>query len=237
MSDDPTEIKPVWPAYNPYEPGNPYYSDTSIPPPPPSYRKRRRILLVVSVIVAILLIFAGVGSFLFMKLNAGISTHSSTSTRNTSPTSSPTSHLTAAPSANGQSDLYSQNFTAFYGAFTQAMSTGQYDLGSTISSAYKLACDPSPTPSCTYDWLNTYHMLTGGHLGFSFPYNATYTNDSCNNIAYPVRAFTYTVVQYTQDGVIKAPTSGDAVMIFSLLYIGENTSQWHWEGVILQSSC
>jgi len=110
-------------------------------------------------------------------------------------------------------------------------------LGSTISSAYKLACDPSPTPSCTYDWLNTYHMLTGGHLGFSFPYNATYTNDSCNNIAYPVRAFTYTVVQYTQDGVIKAPTSGDAVMIFSLLYIGENTSQWHWEGIILQSSC
>ncbi len=122
MSDDPTEIKPVWPAYNPYEPGNPYYGDTSIPPPPPSYRKRRRILLVVSVIVAILLIFAGVGSFLFMKLNAGITTHSSTSTRNTSPTSSPTSHLTAAPSANGQSDLYSQNFTAFYGAFTQAMS-------------------------------------------------------------------------------------------------------------------
>jgi hypothetical protein len=41
----------------------------------------------------------------------------------------------------------------------------------------------------------------------------------------------------TQDGTIKVPTSGDAVMIFSLDYIGENMSQWLWEGVILQSTC
>jgi hypothetical protein len=236
MSDDPTEIKPAWPSYNPYEPVNPYYGDTPTPPPPPSYKKRRHVVLVVSVLVAMLLVAATVGSLLVVKLNQSVSSHAPTSTHSPFPTSSQTVHPTAPP-VNGQSDLYSQNFTSFYGAFSQAMTTGQYDLGSTVSQAFKLSCDPSPNPPCTYDWLNTHQMLTERHLGFSFPYNATYTNDSCNNIAYPVRAFTYTVVQYTQDGIIKVPTSGDAVMIFSLSYISENTSQWHWEGVILQSSC
>ena len=236
MSDDPTEIKPAQSAYyNPYEPINPYYGGIPIPPPPPpppSRKKRWQVPLVFYIIVAILLILAAAGSFTLGKLNLTAISHSSTPTQQPSPTLHPTT-----PSHNTPIDLYAQDFNSFYGAFTQAMTTGKYDIGSTISSAYTLSCDASPTPPCTYDWLNTYHMLSGGHLGFSFPYIATYTNDSCKNIPYPVMAFTYTVVQYTQDGVINAPTHGDAVLVFSLSYIGENTSQWHWEGVILQSSC
>ena len=64
MSDDPTEIKPVWSSYNPYEPVNPYDGNTPIPPPPPSDKKRRKIILVVSVLVAMLLVIATVGRIL-----------------------------------------------------------------------------------------------------------------------------------------------------------------------------
>lgn len=242
MSDDPTEIKPPQLAYhNPYEPINPYDDGMPIPPPPPpplQRKKRWQGPLVLSIIVALLLILIVAGSFTLGKLNLTAISHTPTPTLQPSPTLqlSPTLRPTAS-SQKTPIDLYAQDFNSFYGAFTQAMTTGKYDLGSTISSAFTLSCDASPTPPCTYNWLNIYQMLSGGHLGFSFPYIATYTNDSCKNIPYPVMAYTYTVVQYTQDGTMNAPTHGDAVLAFSDEYIGENTTQWHWEGVILQSSC
>jgi len=229
---------------------NPYMMHESNipPPPPPEYYMHQRTGKAWKVAIPFVLILFGLalGLLIYPMINA---LHHPTIASSPTPfvpfslppTKAQTTILhptnTTAIGASS-SGLYSQDFNSFYGTFIQDMTAGKYeDISSSVGSSFQLSCDNSPSPPCAYGWLSVYHMLIGGHLTFSFPYNGTYIYDSCKNIPYPINADTYTVVRYDQDGSINAPSSGDAVLDFGDEAISDNTNQWFWGGVILQGSC
>lgn len=239
--------------------GNPYLVDGSIPPPPPPewsmhQRTGKAWKIVLSALIAVSILLTS--TFIYIiRFESGITAHNSTyntisvgkaTTPQYTPTLPPTP--TKVSSANKGSGLYAQDFKSFYGAFTQDITSGKFDLlGSSVvdTSSFQLACDNSTSPPCTYAWISVDNMLNGRHLIFSSAsggpgpssYDVIYINDSCKNIPYPVRAYTYTMVHYDQDGSLNAPMVGDAVLAFVDTAINSNTNQWIWEEVILQGSC
>ncbi len=228
---------------------NPYahdFGESKLPPPPPKTPSRRIGKIVTGVLYIIVVIAASTFAYI-IGFKSGTTIHSQNSSTYSpvSISSGGTPALQHTPTTNNGSGLYSQDFKSFYSAFTQQLMAVNYVPDSSVSLSFELSCDNTTTPPCAYGWSDVYQMLKGKHLIFSYPcdgpgncpIDGAYTNDSCKNIPYPVRAYTYTVEKYDQDGSINAPTIGEAVLAFFEVAISGNTNQWLWEGVILQSSC
>src|SRR6266700_8027005 len=237
------------------------------PPPPPEYYMHQRTGRVWKVFIPFVLLLFGLvlGVLVYPTINE-LYHHSvaanptpfvpfaNPASQTQTPTPTPQAQITPTPTTNAAatvhklSGLHSQDFKSFYKAFTQDIYSGKFDeLGSSVvdTSSFQLSCDNSPSPPCTYAWISVDNMLHGRHLIFSSAsggpgpssYDVTYINDSCKHIPYPVRAYTYTMVHYDQDGLLNAPKVGDAVLAFVDTAINSNTDQWIWEEVILQGSC
>jgi hypothetical protein len=246
--------EPTSPVDHTHITSKPYLADyvtwASVPHPPPPSKGNRFKKIGLSLLVAISILLASTFTYI-IGFESGTTTHrqNSSASRPISIGSGGAPALQHTPTQvtppNNGSGLYSQDFKSFYTAFTQDLTNGMFDLGGSVGSSFQLACDNTTTPPCTYGWSDVYQMLKGGHLIFHYPcdgpgtcpIDGAYTNDSCKNIPYPVRAYTYTVEKYDQDGSINAPNIGESVFAFVDEAINANTNQWLWDGVILQSAC
>ena len=259
MNTDNNNHEPTTPVD--YTKSNPYLMHESNipPPPPPEYYMHQKTgkAWKIAIPVVILLLGVTVGILMYPIINALYHPTVAASPTPFIPFSLPPTTVatlqhtptpTKVPSINKGSGLHAQDFKSFYGAFTQDITSGKFDLlGSSVvdTSSFQLSCDNSTSPPCTYAWISVDNMLNGGQLILSSAsggpgpssYDVAYTNDSCKNISDPINAYTYTLVHYDQDGSLNAPSVGDAVLAFVDTAINTNTDQWIWEGVILQGSC
>jgi hypothetical protein len=162
-----------------YTQSNPYLMHESNipPPPPPEWYMHQRTGKAWKVFIPFVLLLFGLmlGILVYPTINELYHRSVSASptpfvpfalppTKAQTPIPHPTNTTATGATSSG---LHSQDFKSFYGAFTQDITSGKFDLlGSSVvdTSSFQLSCDNSTAPPCTYAWISVDNMLNGGQL-------------------------------------------------------------------------